>query len=183
MNRIERGKLLIAEPFLKDPNFQRTVVLLCEHETTGSFGITINRVIDEKVASFLEGIGNHGLYLFEGGPVGLDQLHFLHRLPLQIPGGKKIAENIYWGGNLEVAKYLINSGKAGNDGIRFFIGYAGWEPGQLKQEMKEKSWLSVAATEDIVFHEDPKSMWKEAVKALGEGFIEMINYPLDPSLN
>jgi len=121
--------------------------------------------------------------IFEGGPVGLDQLHFLHRLPFQIPGGKKIAENIYWGGNLEAAKYLINSGKAGNDGIRFFIGYAGWESGQLKQEMKEKSWLSVQATEEIVFHEDPKSMWKAAVKELGEGFTEMINYPLDPSFN
>jgi len=98
MNRIESGMLLIAEPFLKDPNFQRSVVLLCEHETTGSFGITINRVIDEKVANLLDGIGNHEIPMFEGGPVGLDQLHFLHRLPFQIPGGKKIAENIYWGG-------------------------------------------------------------------------------------
>ncbi len=183
MNRIESGMLLIAEPFLKDPNFQPSVVLLCEHETTGSFGIAINRVLDEKVANLLEGIGNHELPLFEGGPVGLDQLHFLHRLPFQIPGGKKIAENIYWGGNLEAAKYLINSGKAANDGIRFFVGYAGWESGQLRQEMKEKSWMSVHATEEIVFHEDPKSMWKAAVKELGEGFAEMINYPLDPSFN
>jgi putative transcriptional regulator len=183
MNRIESGMLLIAEPFLKDPNFQRTVVLLCEHETTGSFGITINRVLDEKVTNFLEGIGNHELPLFEGGPVGLDQLHFLHRLPFQIPGGKKIAENIFWGGDLDAAKYLINSGKVGNDAIRFFIGYAGWESGQLKQEMKEKSWLTVQATEEIVFLNDARSMWKAAVKALGDGYIEMINYPLDPSFN
>jgi len=183
MNRIERGMLLIAEPFLKDPNFQRSVVLLCEHEATGSFGIAVNRAVDDIAANYLEGIGNHEIPLFEGGPVGLDHIHFLHRLPFQIPGGKKIAENIYWGGDLEVAKYLINSGRAGNDAIRFFVGYSGWESGQLKQEMKEKSWLSVPAVEELVFHQEPSNIWKDAVRQLGNDFIEMINYPLDPSFN
>lgn len=180
---VDKGTMLIAEPFLKDPNFQRTVVLICEHEPAGSFGITINRVMRNPVAEYMEGIGNYEIPLFDGGPVGRDHIHFLHRLPGMIEGGKKIAEGIYWGGDLETARFLINSGKTNETDIRFYLGYSGWGTQQLDQEMEEKSWLTIPAKSSLVFQKNPGDIWKEAVKHLGDEFRPIIHYPRDPELN
>lgn len=183
MNAVDKGTLLIAEPFLKDENFRRSVVLLCEHDFTGTFGIAINRPTETAVADLLDGIGNHELKLFDGGPVGKDHVHFLHRLPSHISGGVPIADEIYWGGDLEEAKYAINSGIANENNIRFYLGYSGWGESQLTDEMNEKSWLSIPAAQSLVFHPNCHIVWKDAVKRLGKEFLPIINYPLDPSLN
>ena len=119
------GILLIAEPFLKDPNFMRTVVLLCDHQTEGSFGFVINRHYEHTLNELMNDMDELKLPVFYGGPVQMDTIHFLHQYPLQIPGGFQVVDDVYWGGNFETAIALIRSGDIDMNKIRFFIGYSG----------------------------------------------------------
>lgn len=181
---ISCGTLLIAEPFMKDPNFQRSVVLICEHEnSSGSFGITINRLTKDVLGDYLPDFENFKMPVFDGGPVGKDNMHFLHRRPDLIDGGKEIANGIFWGGDYTTAVRLVIENTISANEIRFYLGYAGWEKNQLKDEMKEKSWLLVDAKPAIVFHKNPSQIWKESVKQMGKEFHPVIHYPLDPSYN
>ncbi len=183
MVKIDRGILLIAEPFLKDTNFQRSVVLLCEHQQNGTFGITINRETEEMVSSYMDELPACDFPIYDGGPVSRDHIHFLHLYPESIPGGQHITDGIYWGGDFEKVAALIKKKRLDKNKIRFYLGYSGWSASQLDDEMKEKSWLTVPASKELVFHNTPKQIWKDAVKGLGGEFLPIINYPLDPSFN
>lgn len=183
MNKIKKGFLLIAEPFLKDLDFQRSVVLICEHQHEGTFGLAINKPIDFEIAEQVEELEAYNNLIFNGGPVNREHIHFLHVFPNLIPGGELISDNIYWGGDFEIAIHLIQNNEIDPDGIKFFVGYAGWAEGQLKKEIDEKSWLITSATRDIVFHKNHAKIWGKAVKKLGTDFHSIINYPLDPSFN
>lgn len=177
------GILLIAEPFLKDPNFQRTVVLLCDHQPEGSFGFVVNKLYEHSLNELMHDMDDLSLPVFYGGPVQMDTLHFLHQYPDQIPGGQKVTDDIWWGGDFQTAITLLQSGAIDRGCIRFFIGYSGWGEGQLDGEMKEKSWLTVAATKNVVFHKDEKAIWKESLKLMGGDYEQLVNYPIDPQLN
>ncbi|MBC7849448.1 MAG: YqgE/AlgH family protein [Chitinophagaceae bacterium] len=177
------GILLIAEPFLKDPNFMRTVVLLCDHQTEGSFGFVINRHYEHTLNELMNGMDELKLPVFYGGPVQMDTIHFLHQYPDEIPGGHEVQKGIYWGGDFEVAINLLQEGNIDSAGIRFFIGYSGWSDGQLSEELTQKSWLTVQANRKIVFHRDPEEIWKESLKLLGGDYEQLVNYPIDPTLN
>lgn len=173
--------MLIAEPFMKDPNFQRSVVLLCDHQFSGTFGITINKLMNEVVGDYIEELSFCNLPIHDGGPVSRDHIHFLHQYPNLISGGQEIADGIYWGGDFAEMTNLLKTGGAKK--IRFYLGYAGWGEDQLEQEMKEKSWLVVPATRTLVLNTSTDRIWKEAVTSLGDEYLPMINYPLDPSFN
>ncbi|MBO9658378.1 MAG: YqgE/AlgH family protein [Chitinophagaceae bacterium] len=177
------GILLIADPFLKDPNFLRTVVLLCEHNEEGSFGFVINRPYGSTLAQLIPEMEGFSLPVFYGGPVQADTIHFVHQYPDEIPGGQEIMDGIYWGGDFNKAMQLVKSGRADSLKIRFFIGYSGWGEGQLEEEMKEKSWLTAAATKRLVFTDNINNTWKDALKHLGGDYEMMINFPIDPQLN
>lgn len=177
------GILLIADPFLKDPNFLRTVVLLCEHQEEGSFGFVLNRPFRNTLDELIPELEGYPIPVFDGGPVQKDSLHFLHQLPDEIPGGQEIVSGVYWGGNFETVIRLLQEGRLNPQKIRFFIGYSGWSEGQLNNEMTEKTWLTVAATRKLVFHDKHEEIWKEALRHLGGEYEMMINYPLDPQLN
>ncbi len=177
------GILLIADPFLKDPNFLRTVVLLCEHQTEGSFGFVLNRPLKSTLDELIPELEGHPIQVFDGGPVQKDSLHFLHQLPDEIPGGQEIVPGVFWGGDFDAVITLLQEGRMKPDKIRFFIGYSGWGEGQLNTEMTEKTWLTVAANQKLIFLEKHEEIWKEALRHLGGEFEMMINYPLDPQLN
>jgi len=177
------GILLIADPFLKDPNFLRTVVLLCEHNEEGSFGFVMNRPYGSTLDELIPDMQEFPLPVYYGGPVQMDTIHFIHQYPEEIPGGQEILDGVFWGGDFGSAMQLVRSGRADNLKIRFFIGYSGWSDGQLGEEIKEKSWLSVAATRKLVFTENVRNIWQDALKHLGGDYEMMIHYPIDPQLN
>ncbi len=183
MVEIEKGQLLIAEPFMKDENFQRSVVLLCQQDDDGSIGILVNKEIEHDISFFLEDFSGLNIPVFDGGPVGKDHVHFLHQYPELISGGEHIIDNIYWGGDYEAAVKHIKNRSINQTRIRFYLGYSGWGKNQLRKEMKHKSWMCTEATSKLVFQTDPTLIWKNAVKKLGDEFLPMINYPLDPSFN
>jgi putative transcriptional regulator len=177
------GILLIADPFLKDPNFMRTVVFLCEHQDEGSFGFVLNRSYDYTLNELVNGLEDLKVPVYYGGPVQMDTIHFLHQYPEKIPGGFEIAEGVFWGGDFDMAIQMIRKGEINLQRIRFYIGYSGWGTGQLNDELKEKSWLTVKASRKIIFHKETEEIWKESLKLLGGDYEMMINFPIDPQLN
>jgi putative transcriptional regulator len=178
-----QGILLIADPFLKDPNFMRTVIFLCEHQPEGSFGFVLNRAYEYMLDELVSGAEGLELPVYLGGPVQMDTIHFLHQYPDLIPGGFKVINGVYWGGNFERAIELIRSGEIDTNNIRFYVGYSGWGDGQLEEELKEKTWLTIEANRNIVFHQPTEETWKEAIKMMGGDYEMMINFPIDPRLN
>jgi putative transcriptional regulator len=183
MEKPGTGTLLIAEPFLKDPNFMRTVILLCDHQEEGSFGFVLNREFGSTLEELLPDITRLTIPVFYGGPVQTDTLHFLHSCPNVIPGGMELTDGIYWGGDFNTTIELLESGIIDEQLIRFFIGYSGWTGGQLDTELKEKSWLVTSGVQQLVFPSNMKELWKDSLRHLGGEYENMINFPTDPQLN
>jgi putative transcriptional regulator len=177
------GILLISDPFLKDPNFMRTVVFLCEHREQGSFGFVLNRKYENTIDEIIPELEGYKLPVYYGGPVQTDTLHFLHQYPEQIPGSQEVIKGVYWGGDFDMVIQMIRKNEIDIHKIRFFIGYSGWGEGQLSDELNEKSWLTVKALRKLVFHKNHEDVWKDALKELGGDYEMMINFPIDPQLN
>ena len=177
------GILLIADPFLKDPNFLRTVVFLCEHKEEGSFGFVLNRQYQNTLDELVPELEEHKFPVYYGGPVQQDTIHFLHQYPDEIPGGIEVLKGVYWGGDFDLVVEMIKKGTIDPARIRFYIGYSGWSSGQLTTEMNEKTWLTVKATRSLIFHHQYEEIWKDALRQLGGEYEMMINFPIDPQLN
>jgi len=175
--------LLISEPFLPDPNFERTVVLLCEHNDDGSFGFVINKPSILKVNDVIEDIRVVEDIVFVGGPVQQDTLHFLHR-NTPVENAVKIQEGIFWGGTFESLMVELDTGRLKTSDIRFYLGYSGWGQGQLDKELEEDSWIVCDfVTDELLFDTEPAAIWKKALGSMGGRFSVYSNYPVDPRLN
>lgn len=184
MDKLSPGIMLIADPFLKDPNFARTVVLLCEHqEEQGSFGFIINRPFEQKLDELIPDVLVPNIPVYQGGPVQMDTVHFIHQVPELITGGAEIIPGLYWGGDFAAAIQLVNSNPEESGKIRFFIGYSGWSQGQLQGELDEKSWILSAIDPVLLFAADEQEIWKQSLRNLGHSFAMMANFPIDPTLN
>ena len=177
------GILLISDPFLKDPNFMRTVVFLCEHQDQGSFGFVLNRKYENTIDEIIPELEGYKLPVYYGGPVQTDTLHFLHQYPNEIPGSVEVIKGVYWGGDFDMVVQMIKKNTIDQNKIRFFVGYSGWGGGQLNEELTGKSWLTVKAIRKLVFHKKYEEIWKDALKQLGGDYEMMINFPIDPQLN
>ena len=179
----EKGRLLISEPFLPDPNFERTVVLLCEHNEEGSFGFVLNKPSILKVNEVMEEMAELDSIVFVGGPVQQDTLHFIHR-NTSLENAVEIVENIYWGGAFEHLMLLLDTRQIDAKDIRFFLGYSGWGPGQLDAELDQGSWIVCDyVTDQLLFDTGPEVMWRKALENMGGRFSMYSNYPVDPRLN
>ena len=183
MDGILPGKLLIADPFLRDPNFMRSVVFMCEHKEEGSFGFVLNRRYEQLLGELLSGLETSVFPVYYGGPVQVDTIHYLHQRPDLIPGGVEVTDHIFWGGDFETVIDLLKNNRLKETDIRFFIGYSGWGAGQLDEEMKLKSWITGDGTRKLIFPTNIDHTWKDALKQLGGEYMQMINYPIDPQLN
>lgn len=180
----ERGDLLISEPYLPDPNFTRTVVYLCEHDENGTFGLVLNNKANVGVAEVVDEVGSYQADLYVGGPVQQDTLHYIHRSTELADSARMVKNEIYWGGEYEKLLALMNTKSLDPQDIRFFIGYSGWAPDQLMDELKEKSWIVLkGASAEMIFDWDNHDLWKECLKTMGGKFRLMSNYPKDPRMN
>ena len=130
----EKGKILISEPFLPDTFFNRSIIYLTDHNAEGLVGFILNKKLDIKVSDAVSDFDNWDDTLNMGGPVAPDTLHYLHTLGEIIPKSLSVDGNIFWGGDIDVIRNLISSGKIRKSQIRFFLGYSGWSAGQTCQE-------------------------------------------------
>ncbi|QQL48396.1 YqgE/AlgH family protein [Mucilaginibacter ginkgonis] len=178
------GRLLISEPFMMDPNFKRSVVLLTEHTEDGSVGFVLNQQSVYLLSDVLPNVSYSDLPVFIGGPVGTDTLHFIHCVPEKISGGIEIATGIFWGGDFEHVKDLVSTYQVTEDEIKFFAGYSGWSGGQLEYEINENAWIVASKFDtDTLFKSDDQELWKEVIISLGQRYAHIVNFPENPMLN
>lgn len=179
----QNGSLLISEPFLPDPNFERTVVLICEHSEEGTFGFVLNKKSEVKVGDLIEDAPDFDAEVYVGGPVQHDTLHFIHRNG-ELEGAIEILKDVYWGGNFEQVLSLINTQQIHLPDYRFFVGYSGWSAGQLEEELEANSWIVVPqGTSEVIFDDNDQELWKTVLQNLGGRYNVFSNYPTDPRLN
>lgn len=180
----DKGRILISEPTLKDFYFSRSIVLLIEHsEDNGTFGLIINRPVHLKLNEVVKDFPNNEFPLFLGGPVHPDRLFYLHTLGDSLPGSMHVFGNVYWGGDIKKLMELIDLKVITPDQVKFFIGYSGWENGQLDREMGEKSWIVSQANERMALSSTPENMWRSTLRKMGNDYAIWSNYPADPILN
>lgn len=180
----ERGDLLISEPYLPDPNFERTVIFLCEHDENGTFGFVLNNKAQVGLKEIVDEVGSYPAKLFVGGPVEHDTLHFLHREQSLASSSREVVPDVYWGGNFNELTEMMNTRAIQPEDVRFYIGYSGWAAGQLMDEMKAKSWIVLKnATSEMIFDWDNQDLWKACLKTMGGKYRLISNYPKDPRLN
>lgn len=180
---LNKGILLVSEPFLPDPNFKRSVVLLTEHDDEGSIGFVLNRPTELTVNDVLEDFPIFNGPLHIGGPVEQNTLHFIHMAHLNIPESKEVLPGICWGGDFEMVREMIKHGQIREDELRFFIGYSGWSVEQIKEEIDGHAWILAKADSATVLMAESDQLWREVLIAMGNEYKLMANYPEDPRLN
>ncbi|MFN8348101.1 MAG: YqgE/AlgH family protein [Spirosomataceae bacterium] len=177
-----KGKLLIAEPFLGDSNFERSVVFICEHNERGTFGLVFNQSTNLFLNDVLKEPVVNSMPLYLGGPVEHNTLHFLHRLPF-IEEAVPVGDNLFWSGDFEQIISLLNVGKITEHDIRFFIGYSGWSAGQLEEEIQKNAWIISQADARFIFDTPTDQFWRAVLRRMGGEYRVKSHYPIDPSLN
>jgi len=178
----EQGRVLISEPLLNDSYFKRSVVLLTEYSGDGAVGFVLNKPIDLPINEVIDDFPKFNATIYVGGPVAKDSIHFLHTLPDLIPNSIHVKDNIYWGGDFERIKELVSEGLIKPSQIRFFLGYSGWSPKQLDEEIENNAWLISEINSEKIMQPD-HSLWTKTLEELGEKYRIWTNCPENPSLN
>jgi putative transcriptional regulator len=180
-----KGRILLSEPFLSDPNFLRSVVLLTEHSHEGTVGFVLNQPLDLSINDVILEKDLPEIPLLKGGPVQLDTLHFVHGLGDKIPESKVIKTGLWWGGSFGHALDLIRLEPKLHKHFKFFLGYSGWAPDQLAGELERESWVVSEISNSQVLNPklESEKLWKEAMHRLGGNYRILSNSPIDPQLN
>jgi len=180
----KKGKLLIAEPALTgDVSFNRSVILLAEHNAEGSVGFILNKPLEYDITELVSDI-KVPFKVFNGGPVEQDNLYFIHKVPHLINDSIEISDGIFWGGDFENIVELLNNNIIGDKDIRFFLGYSGWSSFQLDKEVDSKSWVIVPNTyQSDLIQKSSTAFWKEEMMELGGEYLIWSNAPENPNLN
>ena len=182
--KLQKGQLLIAEPsIVGDLSFNRSVILLADHNEEGSVGFILNKPLEYTINDLIPEI-EAAFKIYNGGPVEQDNLYFIHTIPELITDSVEISNGIFWGGDFELTKSLINNGKINKEDIRFFLGYTGWSANQLEKEHQLNSWIiSKNNYKSSILSKSSKQFWKEKIIELGGEYIIWSNAPENPILN
>ena len=178
-----KGQLLLDSGQLSGSFFQHTVVLICQHDAEGAFGLVLNRTMGKNVGEVIVADLPEALKdcpLYEGGPVQPSALSFLHSDALLLDGN--VIPNLSLGHSVDE---LVELGEAFSTArkLKMFAGYAGWSPGQLENEMKHKAWLTHPASLELVFDTPPEQLWQIILRRKGWKYSLLAQMPEDPSLN
>ncbi|MDA3879716.1 MAG: YqgE/AlgH family protein [Prolixibacteraceae bacterium] len=178
----QKGRILIAEPFLPGSYFNRSIIFLVEHNAQGTVGFVLNKKVNFEIEGFSEEFPKYKGDLCLGGPVNIESLYYIHSLGSQIPNSIHITENLYWGGNIDILRQMVDSGVADEKNVRFFLGYSGWDKGQLTDELTDDSWLVSDISPTMVLDTSPQ-LWKRMVRKQGGRYILWENFPENPGMN
>jgi putative transcriptional regulator len=179
----QKGKVLISEPFLMDNYFKRSIVLITEHNTEGTVGFVLNKPVNVNINEVVESFPKMEADLSLGGPVSTNTLHYLHTLGDIIPNSIPVIGNIYWGGDYSVVERLISSGSINREQIRFFLGYSGWSPSQLEQELTNNAWVVADIKPEEIMLPLNRQFWTKTLRRLGKKYEMWSNFPENPEMN
>lgn len=166
-----------------DPNFQRTVVLVCEHGQEGSMGFIINRKLDVYIDELIEDFPDFPTKVYFGGPVQTNTVHYLHNVGNLLEDSREVARGVYWGGNFDKLKFLISTQVIQPEHIRFFLGYSGWSEGQLAEELKIGSWVVAEMDPNYLFKSKPSKLWNQVLSNKGNNYSVIATIPDTPLWN
>ncbi|MFA6400742.1 MAG: YqgE/AlgH family protein [Salinivirgaceae bacterium] len=183
MAKVGKGKCLISEPFSPDSYFGRSVVLITEHnEKDGTLIYIINKPIDVPIHELFPDFPPFNAACFMGGPVSPDTIHYLHTRPDLFPESTPVIKNIYWGGDFDLLKEHIHNRTIQPNEIRFYIGYSGWAPNQLQQEIEDNFWIVSEISPKKIMSANT-STWKDLLNDLGDSYSLWANAPSNPGMN
>jgi putative transcriptional regulator len=168
---------LIAVPQLGDPNFNRGVVFILEHGEQGSMGLVLNRPTDLDINAFCESqemkwAGDSSGFVFQGGPVQTERAFILHASEHEGPETEEVLGQVRLSYSLESLKLLADQPP---NKLRIFLGYAGWGPGQLAEELTAGAWLLGQANEALIFDPRTESVWEQALREMGIDPVQLMH--------
>jgi putative transcriptional regulator len=178
-----KGCVLIAEPFLNDIYFKRSIVFITEHNEDGTIGFVLNKPVNLKIEEIISDFPSFDCNISIGGPVNTNSVHYIHSLGDAIPNSVHVLNNVYWGGDFKTLKALIGENKISKNQIRFFLGYSGWVPKQLDEELLQNSWLVTNIDPYVIMNHNMNEIWTDVLKILGSKYKMWINSPENPTLN
>ena len=150
--QITAGTILISAPTLDDPNFNKAVIVIAEHNEKGAMGFVINKKFTRALNELEEFKQCIAFPLYDGGPMDKEHLYFIHRQPSLIEDGTLICNSIYLGGNFKQAVAQLNNKTITEKDIKVFIGYCGWDANELEEEVEEGSWIIADINEESIFN-------------------------------
>ena len=178
----EKGRVLIAEPFLPGDYFSRSTVLLVQCNEEGDVGFILNKPTKLRFRDLFKGFPEFESPAFLGGPVSSNKLFFLHTLGEKIHDSLHICQNLYWSGDFNQLISLIRAGLVEEDEVRFFLGYSGWSAGQLAAEIDDHSWVVIEPTVENILASD-ENFWNDSIKTIGGNALLWENFPENPEFN
>ena len=171
--------MLISMPQLDDPNFSRTVVLLCQYGTEGAFGLVVNRPMSKPAIEMVEApaelVIHDDVHLFAGGPVEPMRAWVLTSSPSLDQGATEVAEGVFLSASATAIRAALQTPP--DQGMKVLVGYAGWSPGQLDEELAQSSWLLAPVGADLIFGSAPAEMWGQAIARLGADPAHLLGSP------
>jgi putative transcriptional regulator len=177
-----KGQLLVAAPTLQDPNFRRSVVLICEHGEEGALGLVINRPtevpVEAAVPELAELLGDEDA-LWAGGPVQPQSIVLLAEFEAPPDDVLMIAADV----GLVLQGAELPDLEDTTRRARAFIGYSGWGPGQLEGELEREDWIVLESEPDDAFAEDADALWGQVLARQGGEYALLATMPPDPRLN
>jgi putative transcriptional regulator len=179
----QKGDVLVAEPFMADPNFEHAVILLCENNDEGAYGFVLNKPTDCFLNDSLPEFEDINARLYLGGPVEQNTLHFIHKVGDRLKGSIALGNGLFWGGDFEQLRLLLTTGLVDADDFMFFLGYSGWDKEQLLEELKQNSWVVAKLSTHEIFSKSPSLLWRNTLLKLGGKYKIIANFPSDPRLN
>lgn len=174
------GTLLVAEPFLRETYFNHAVIVLVDYEPgTPAMGVVVNNPSAYTLQEIVDGVRVESpIPVYCGGPVGSDRLYFLHTLGDLVPEATRLGDGLWLGGDFDALFDIINDGYPVDGHIRFFLGYSGWTPGQLEEEIAGNVWaVGSMRPGSALLSGDGAGVWHEAVRNLGPRFRGWLYHP------
>lgn len=183
-SQIQKGTFLIATPEIDSGIFFRGVILICEHNPNGSFGLVINKHLDlelpEEIIN-INNLSNPHVGIRAGGPVQTNQMMLLHTSDTIPNQTLKICDDVFLGGDLQFLQDALTD-EMGPE-IHLCFGYAGWGAGQLEREFLDGSWFLYPASKKHIFNTPAEKLWQNLLREMGGKYATLSMIPEDLSLN
>ncbi len=176
------GTLLVSQPLLSQGCFNHAVIVLLDYSReSGAMGCVLNNATKFGLGDLVEGVrSKNAVEVYDGGPVGLDRLFFLHTLgPDILPGANAVAPGLWAGGDFDAVTDYVNAGYGLDGLLRFFLGYSGWSAGQLEAEIDEGAWATLRMPPDpaTLLQGKGDAVWHSAVRSLGNAYRSWLLHP------